>query len=202
MSSTPLARRRPADNPFASGRIEGLACRLRTVTWPQLIGRLDLLGGRTALVGPKGSGKSTLLAELAARIDGEVIEARIPGSCRDPWSFARMQLPHRVACEHSVFLDGGEQLGALAWTRLLAMTAPARRLVATVHAPGRLPTLVTLCPDVLLLRDLVRELAPEDAAVLDPLLPEIFCRHRGNIRECFRELYDLYAGRSAARHSA
>lgn len=201
MSSTPLARRRPADNPFAAGCIEGLACRIRTATWPQLIERLRLLGGRAAVVGPKGSGKSTLLVELARRLDGEVVAARIPGSCRNPWSFARMQLPRRLGPEHSVLLDGGEQLGALAWERLLALTAPARRLVATLHAPGRLPTLVALSTDVDLLRELVCELAPEDAAALDPLLPEIFRRQRGNLRECLRELYDVYAGRSAARPS-
>ncbi len=202
MSVAALARRRPADNPFAVERIQGLACRLRTATWPQLIGRLDRLGGRAAVVGPKGSGKTTLLAELARRLDGEVVEARIPGSCRNPWSFARMHLPHRIGPEHSVLLDGGEQLGALAWTRLLALTARARRLVTTFHARGRLPSLVTLTTDAVLLRELVLDLAPEDAAALDPLLPEIFCRHRGNLRECFRELYDLYAGRNAARHSA
>jgi hypothetical protein len=201
MSSTPLARRRPADNPFAVGCIEGLACRIRTATWPQLIERLRLLGGRAAVVGPKGSGKTTLLAELARRLDGEVVAARIPGSCPDPWSAARGRLPRRLGPEHSVLLDGGEQLGALGWSRLLAVTAPARNLVATLHTPGRLSTLVTLRPDVSLLRELVRELAPEDAAALDPLLPEIFHRHRGNLRECFRELYDLYAGRSAARPS-
>jgi hypothetical protein len=195
MSAAALPRRRPADNPFAVERTESLACRLRTATWPHLVGRLDLLGGRAAVVGPHGSGKSTLLAELACRLDGEVVAARIPGSCRRPWTVVRTQLPRRVDATHSILLDGGEQLGTLAWSRLRVVTAPARRLVMTVHAPGRLPTLVTLRPDVLLLRDLVRELAPADAAALDPLLPGIFRRHRGNIRECLRELYDLFAGR-------
>jgi hypothetical protein len=57
--------------------------------------------------------------------------------------------------------------------------------------------LVECTPDLELLRELVVELRPADAPTLMPDLEELYLRHGGNIRSCFRELYDLYAGRAA-----
>jgi hypothetical protein len=78
------------------------------------------------------------------------------------------------------------------------MTATRRAglLVATLHRPRLLPTLIECRTDLGLLRELVAELAPADAPLLEPRLDELFERHRGNIRLCLRELYDVYAGRA------
>jgi len=186
---------RPADNPFASHRIEGLSFRHGGSTLPDLGQRLQDLGGRVAIVGPKGSGKTTLLEELASALPGETVQARIPGSCSDPWRTVRTQLPRTMTHRHTVLVDGSEQLGVFGWRRLLHATRLTRCLIVTLHHPGRLPTLIECRTDYSLLRDLVSELAPPDTANLGSGLDDLFQRHEGNLRSCFRELYDVYAGR-------
>ena len=195
MNSVAVARYRPVDNPFASHRVEGLAYRFNGLGLTALRQRLEEMGGRSAIVGPKGSGKTTLLEELASTLPGEAVRVRIEGGCRDPWRTARAQLPTRVTANHVVLVDGAEQLGPIGWHLLLRATRHARSFVATLHRPGRLPTLIECRPDHGLLCDLVEELMPVDAPALTPGLEELFQRHGGNIRSCLRELYDVYAGR-------
>lgn len=196
MSALRVTPRRPADNPFASHRVEGLPYRYRGSSLPALERRLTALGGRAAVVGPKGSGKTTLTDELAGRCNGKAVRVAIPAACPNPWRAARSQLPRRVSSGHAVFVDGAEQLGPAGWRRLLHATRTAAGLVVTLHLPGRLPTLAVCRTDPALLRELVRELTPDDAPLLEPHLDELFHRHEGNLRECFRELYDLFAGRT------
>jgi energy-coupling factor transporter ATP-binding protein EcfA2 len=189
--------RRPADNPFAGRRVESLAYRSPDVSWRQLENRFDWLGRRCAIVGPKGSGKTTLLEAIAGRLDQTVAMVRIPGSCDNPWRAVRDQLPRPVADGHAVLVDGCEQLGAIGWRRLLHETRRAAALIVTLHRPGRAPTLVECRTEPRLLRDLVTDLAPEEASHLRPVLDRLFDRHGGNLRLCFRELYDVYAGRNS-----
>jgi len=197
MNSVAVARFRPADNPFASHHVEGLAYRFSGFGLTALRQRLEEIGGRSAIVGPKGSGKTTLLDELAFTLPGDPVRLRIEGSCPRPWRTARAQLPRPVTPNHLVFVDGAEQLGPLGWRLLLRATRSARGFIATLHRPGRLPTLIECRTEPTLLRSLVAELAPADASMLAPTLEDLFQRHSGNIRSCFRELYDLYAGRAA-----
>jgi hypothetical protein len=185
---------RPADNPFASHRIEALSFRSAGLEWRGLMQHMDDLGGRAAIVGPKGSGKTTLLEELAHRLEQPIV-VRIPGSCPQPWRTVRAQLPRPVTHRHAILVDGSEQLGTVGWRRLLHATRRAHCLIATVHRPGRLPTLVECRTDAGLLRDLVEELAPTNTVDLQSGLDDLFRRHEGNLRSCFRELYDVYAGR-------
>ena len=195
MKSVAVARYRPTDNPFASHRVEGLAYRYSGFGLTAIFQRLEVIGGRAAIVGPKGSGKTTLLEELASTLPGEPVKMRIEGGCRHPWGTARAQLPTRVTANHVVLVDGAEQLGSIGWHLMLRATRHARSFVATLHRPGRLPTLIECRPDHGLLCDLVEELVPMDAPALTPGLEELLQRHGGNIRSCFRELYDVYAGR-------
>ena len=185
---------RPADNPFASHRVEALGFRSSALEWRSLMQRVDDLGRRVAVVGPKGSGKTTLLEELARRLEQPVV-VRIPGSCPRPWRTVRAQLPQEVTHRHAILVDGTEQLGAVGWRRLLHSTRQARFLIATLHRPGRLPTLVECRTDAGLLRDLVEELAPQEFTEVEPSLDGLFHRNNGNLRQCLRELYDVYAGR-------
>jgi hypothetical protein len=187
---------RPADNPFASHRIEGLAFRCAALQWSSLMQRMDDLGGRVAIVGPKGSGKTTLLKELARRLDEPVVIVRIPGDCPDPWRTTRSQLPRRSTHQHAILVDGSEQLGVFGWRRLLHATRSARRLIVTLHRRGHLPTLLDCNTDSGLLRDLVSELAPQGFNEIEPSLDGLFHRHNGNLRLCLRELYDVYAARA------
>jgi hypothetical protein len=196
MTSIAIARRRPADNPFASHRLEGLAFRFNGSGIDAIGRRLEEIGGRGAIVGPKGSGKTTLLEEIASALCGERIHVRIWGGCGHPWRTARAQLPRPVRPKHAVLVDGAEQLGPIGWRLLLRATRPARSLVATLHQPGLLPTLIECRTTSHLLSELVEELVPADAPSLGPRLEELFDRHGGNIRSCLRELYDVYAGRA------
>ena len=188
---------RPADNPFASHRVEGLAYRCNGSGLDAIRRRLEEIGGRGAIVGAKGSGKTTLLEELAAALPGEPVHVRIGGGCGYPWRTVHAQLPTPVTPNHAVLVDGGEQLGPLGWRLLLRATRSARNFVATQHRQGRLPTLIECRTDHALLGNLVEELTPEDAPMLEPGLDELFQRHEGNIRSCLRELYDVYAGRTS-----
>jgi len=187
--------RRPADNPFASHRVEGLGYRCQRSSVEDLCRRLEELGGRAAIVGPKGSGKTTLLQELALALRGKPIPVNLLGRCARPWRTARGQLPRRVQPSHVVLVDGAEKLEPIGWRLLLRAARPARSVVVTLHHPGRLPTLVECRTDHRLLRELVTELAPAHASALEPGLEALFQRHGGNIRLCFRELYDVFAGR-------
>ena len=201
MNPIPPNRHRPADNPFASHRIEGLAFRNRDFEVAELCRHLENFRGRAAIVGPKGSGKTTLLEELAAALPGNKIRVRIEASSRRPWRSARSQLPKAVTPNHVVLVDGAGQLGPLGWHLFLRATRHSRIFVATLHRPGRLPALVECRTDHGLLRDLVEELAPSDAPALTPRLERLFERHGGDIRLCFRELYDVYAGRTTGSDS-
>jgi hypothetical protein len=186
---------RPADNPFASHRIDRLGFRAHGFGLSQLQARLHRLGGRAAIVGPEGSGKTTLLEEIADDLREPAVLVRLPGSCSRPWATAVAQLPATLTGEHTVLVDGGEQLGPVAWKRFVRRISEAGGLIATLHRPGRLPILVECHTDLELLRQLVAELAPDHAPDLDPLLPDLFSRHDGNLRLCFRELFDICGGR-------
>ncbi len=186
---------RPADNPFASHRVDALPYRGLAMPWNEIERHIDALGGRAAIVGPQGSGKTTLLEELSCRLPDPVVLVKIPGSDPRPCRTAIRQLPSPVTSAHTILIDSAGQLGPLAWRHFLLATRRARRLVATLHQPGRLPTLLNCTTDPGLLRLLVHDLAPVQAATLDPTLDDLFNRHDGNIRSCLRELYDLHAGR-------
>ncbi len=68
-------------------------------------------------------------------------------------------------------------------------TRRAGGLVITSHRPGLLPTLYECETSPELLAGIVEELAGEE---LDS--EEVLARHRGNIRDALRELYDRWAG--------
>jgi hypothetical protein len=178
-------------NPFRSERIERLRYRLDDAGWRTLLDRLTALDHRGALIGPCGSGKTTLLEELRAQL-----EAR--GLATTHW---RVRREHRTEFQAELtaflaaapgrvlLLDGAEQLGWWDWRRVRRASARARGLVITAHRPGRLPTLREFGTTPELLAELVRELTGEtdgrDCA-------DLWRRHRGNVRNALRELYDAW----------
>jgi len=183
---------RPADNPFASRRIDGLDFRLNDREWKVLIDDLEARGGRGAVIGTHGSGKTTLLEGLACRLAGNVVWVRLNAESDRPAVTVLEALNNEIGPGHTVLIDGAEQLAPWSWWRIRRRLRAAGTIVITSHRPGRLPTLYECATDPELLKDLVAELAPEVVETVD--LEALFHRQQGNIRSCLRELYDRYAG--------
>jgi len=189
------------ENPFRVSRLEALPYRFPSGRcWERLFARLEALGGRGAVVGPEGSGKTALLAELAAALGRgmDVTTLRLTREQPRPGADELRRLAATGPAD-AVILDGAEQLGPLAWRRARHLTRHAGALVITGHRPGRLPTLLATETSVELLADLVGGLLPaEEAARLEPLLPELVARHQGNLRTALLELYDRWSRRPQA----
>ena len=159
-----------------------------------LVARLATLGYRAAIVGPHGAGKTTLLEDLGValkdrgfRIVGLRLgtdDRRLPGD----WPSRAAHLgPRDIVC-----LDGAEQLSAMQWLRFRWRARRAGGLIVTSHAPGRLPLLIACTTNPDLLERIVLRLSPAPAEGA-PSAAELFRRHRGNVREALRELYDFHA---------
>ena len=181
------------DNPFRTDRVLGVRYRPQGWMWEQLLSRLARMNYRGAIVGPEGRGKTTLLEDMGGRLVAEGWGVKHLRLTREHPAFDRRLLRQffsGLSTRDVILFDGAEQLGRLAWWRFARRTRGARGLVITSHRPGLLPTLVECETSVPLLRGIVRELHEEHAAAS---ADELFSRHKGNVREALRELYDSYA---------
>ena len=184
------------ENPFRTDRVLAVRYRLPGGAGA-LLDRFDAMGRRGALVGPQGSGKTTLLEDLAPEIrarghavrwidlDGEL--AFLDAATYGP--FFDTLAPGTV-----VLLDSAEKLGRARWASFDRESRRAGGLLITTHGPGLLPTLHECRTTPALLTDLVRELVGTEAEALP--LGGLYDRHRGNLREALRALYDVYAERA------
>lgn len=177
------------ENPFRSERIEALRFRPQGTSLKELLDRA--MGLRAAaIVGPEGSGKTTLLEAFALPLGESGFEVHLVrvGPRADA---AEWKGPPGSGGKTALLLDGLESAGSRARPLLREMGSRWDLLVISAHRPGLLPTLVELGTSPELLADLVRDLVGEEgAAALLPDLPRLFGECRGNIRGCFRELYD------------
>ena len=184
---------RARDNPFAVQRVLGVRYRLAGTTWDELMARLAWLRFRAALVGPHGSGKTTLLEDLGARLEQQGFRLRtaiLHTGDRRLSAAQRRILFQNVSPSEILLLDGAEQLGRLAWHEVRMRTRAAGGLVITSHRPGLLPTLHECCTTPELLEEILRDLLGSEPGVP---ATDLFVRHRGNVREALREMYDMYA---------
>lgn len=175
------------------------------------------------MVGPKGAGKTTLLLELAGRLtelgwktpmvklddtwrrQGETLEQKFAQAARSASSpDARRPEINGLgqadpASKTVWFLDGAEQLGFLEWRWALSRTKHADGFVVSSHLPGRLPLLHRCETSAALLAGLVEELLNRSNTIgpmpSEDEMQNLWRRHHGNLRECFRDLYDHHAGR-------
>ena len=179
------------DNPFASRCIEGLEFRFGSGDgWCAMLARLESHNWRGAIVGPHGTGKTTVLEQIAPHLRARGFHPRLL-ALREGWRFRNVwKVFQRSASVAPVFilLDSAGRLTSLQWLLLRAVAGRTAGLLVTQHSHGRLPTVLETKPSPELLRDLVGELCTMD--LHGPVVRELFRRHGGNIRECFRELYE------------
>lgn len=188
-------------NPFAAHHVEKIPFRFFKGTWESNLARLAAHGFRAAIVGPHGSGKTTLLLELRDRIlrpaAGEcspelpqrcrlVCIARRPGEIEDQLE-AVVQHTEPPVCW---LVDGFERLGWWQKWRLLDATRRGAGLVVTAHRRGLLPVWVRTRTDPGLLKHVLGQLPVESTPALLQQASVALARHRGNLREVLRTLYD------------
>jgi len=194
--ATTIAEVTARQNPFATCHLERLPFRFPGVAdWESLLKRLEDLNWCASIVGGNGTGKTTLFAQLIPRLKERGFE---------PIAFhlhteSGMKEKDRLADKLReirkpgfILLDGAEQLSTRQWLPIRAAASEAAGLIVTVHRTSRLPVALELETSAKLLEHLVEKLTggklPEGEA------ETLFHRHRGNLRECLRELYDRWAG--------
>jgi hypothetical protein len=191
-----MSRVKAKDNPFASARIEKLGFRFPPGTdWERFLRRLEDMNWTASIVGAHGSGKTTLIEQLIPRLkkrgfEPVLFQLRTESSNAEKDALA--DLVRKVVKPGFVLLDGAEQLSTHRWLSVRSAAGLAAGLLVTVHRASRLPPAVQLDATPGMLESLVDELT---GGKLPPGESQaLLSRHFGNVRECFRELYDRYAG--------
>jgi hypothetical protein len=192
----PGVRVLPRDNPFCAEAIESLEFRLPGgLTWDVLMAKLANVKWIGSIVGPHGSGKTTLLEELAPRLEARGLRPqlfRLSAESVQSDKDGLLAAVRELRAPDVLLLDGAEQLSTRQWLPLRVAVDSLAGCIVTLHRTGRLPILVQTETTPALLADLIHDLTgtslpPGETAA-------IHVRHRGNLRDCFRELYDRWAG--------
>ena len=189
---------RAKDNPFKTDSVLGVRYRLRDRTWGELLGQLRRLGYRAAIVGPHGSGKTTLLEDLEphlAALGFSLIRLRLDDRTRRFERGFLRDLFRNLTERDLLLFDGAEQMSRLAWRGFKRRAKRAGGLIITSHKRGRLPTLVECETSPELLREIIRELIGGEAEARYAATEELHAKHRGNLRDALREMYDMYSER-------
>jgi GTPase SAR1 family protein len=187
------------DNPFTTERVLRIRYALPDGDWPQLLARLQAHRYRAAIVGPHGAGKTTLLEDLQQQLETRGVPTLWLRRDTDRPHFTRDELNACFATitpQHVICLDGAEQLTRWGWMWFKRRARAARGLIVTSHHPGLLPTLHTCTTNERLLEEIVGRLLSPTPLVSPASLPtshDLFVKHRGNLRDALRELYDCYA---------
>ena len=182
------------DNPFRVECLHALAYEFENGgSVASLLLRFEELGQRGAIVGPHGTGKTTLVQELIQewqRRGESVQEIRLSASKRAS-AFRQVQkFVQEAPREAILILDGAEQLNWWQWRRFVRQSSSHAGLLITTHRPGRLTTLHETRPPAASLQSLVDQLVTDTHDGWGEDLPVLFEQHRGNIRDCLRELYE------------
>jgi len=187
---------RPRDNPFRIERLHELPYRFAEGDRKDFLDRIRQLQFRGAIIGPHGSGKTTLIEQLVQWLHQENYATR-PLRLNE---FNRIQHQPLTADwlknspqDTILILDGAEQLHRSVWKKLATASLQHAGLIITSHQPGFLPTLIECRTSVKLLADLTQALLGGDKELSEKPLADLYQRHRGNIRDCLRELYDAAA---------
>lgn len=185
---------KPRENPFRTSLIHALPFYFEDGSREEFFANLKRKKFRGALVGPHGSGKSTLLSECI-----EFCEERGFTTChirlKDgvPPGSEDLEKLNSITPGTVLFVDGVEQLGFFGWQKVKRSGKKAAGFIVTSHITGYLPTIYECFPSPALLARLMGELLDTGAADLVPLAVMLHRYHRGNLREAFFEMYDLWS---------
>ncbi len=183
------------ENPFRVDRVHALPFEFENDSFDLFYSRLKAAQFRGAIIGPHGTGKTTLLNE----VQNQLQQAGIPHKALRLMDDGRDCNKDRIqkwldssSEEMVLILDSAGLLNYWDWQRVKRKAKRYAGLLITAHKPGRLPTLIELQPSVQTLIHLVRKLEPEQS-IPDDRLQELYRDCNGNLRDCFRKLYDEYA---------
>lgn len=185
---------RARDNPFRTDQVLTIRYRMLDDSFAGMMERLSELGYRGAIIGPKGAGKTTLLEDLEpalSALDFKVTRLRLDDlQRRFPRGFMKV-LFDRLTNRDFVLFDGAERLNRWKWLSFKRRTKKAGGLIVTSHRAGLLPTLKECRTTPEMLAEILEELSGKASGEREVRL--LYERHKGNLREALRELYDVYS---------
>ena len=188
---------RARENPFAAERIERIAFRPLDRSFGQLMTELERMEYRAAVLGTDGSGKTTLLGQIQEHLSrrGFVVKSIFTSLAEPLTRQNRRTFLAQLKPGEIVLLDGADHLSFLGWPRFKRnLLRLAWGLIITSHKAVLMPTLFECLTTEELLAELVQELLDGTDGIDQIDLTEIYNQHRGNIRDCLRHLYDVWAG--------
>lgn len=184
------------NNPFRCDRLQALSYEGLNGGMASLLARLQDLNYTGAAIGSKGSGKTTLLCDLKVALKplGIPVVSVFANDHHPLTAVRQKELLQGLRPDHLVLLDAAGGLTSLAYHRLQRkIRNRARGLVMTSHRRIlSVPVLIECKTTPELFQSLINHLLPTGQGIAPAKIKGLFDEHRGNLRDCFWALYDLY----------